>query len=84
MAQRTLDAERLESTSVVKEPGHSNDRVQLQQSRGGCRVIEVYLARLDLRCKLRWDRLGINLETEGEGRLGADTSTHAAQLLSCQ
>ena len=78
MAERARDADRTQLATVVKESPDSDDRIELEQRKRGCRAGEVDAVIEDVRLKLRWQCVDVHLETERQGPLGAQARSDSA------
>jgi hypothetical protein len=78
VAERALDAERLDPPGRVELAGHSHHGVQLEERKGRRGIVEVHLARLDLRDELRRQGFRIHLEPDRKRGLRAYASAEAA------
>ena len=71
VAQRALDAHRLDAAVGVREGGHADDRVELEQRDRRRRILEVDLAGLDLFHQRAGQRVRVHLQPDGQRRLRA-------------
>src|SRR5262245_28880061 len=79
MAERALDAHRLQRPAGVEDAGHADDRVLLQELERHRRIVEFDGTATDLRRDVAGQRVDVDLETDGEGGLRAHTGPDAAE-----
>src|SRR5207248_2466385 len=78
VAERALDADRLQSGGAGEEAGDADDGVQLQQRQRRRRIVQVDGSRLDAGRDVGGHRICVDLQADGQRRLRADARTDAA------
>ena len=82
VAERALDADRLQGSVLVEESLDANHRVFLEQGQRGGWVVEIDFPFLDRADEISWQRIGIDLQPQGQCGFWAYARTDAAELLA--
>jgi hypothetical protein len=78
MAERALDAHRLDAAGLVELAGHADHGIELEQREGRGGIVEVDLAGLDSRDQLGGQGLRVHFQPDRQRGLGADAAADAA------
>src|SRR5262245_28695582 len=80
MAERALNAHRLQTAVLVDDACHADHGLQLEQPERGRRIVEIDFLLLELLLERVGQRIPIDLQSDRQGCLRTDAAAYAAIL----